>query len=71
MKQSFSSYTKGVWTIVAVCLVLQTDSQIVFASGTSSVTKEILEAEFFDPSESTMYVGRLFSSSESYPLRVL
>ena len=68
MKQRFSRHTKAVLTMVAVCLFLQADQQIVFASGASSVTREVPEAEFFDPSESTRYAGRLFSSSESYPL---
>ena len=63
-----NKYTKAILAVIVVWLVIQLDQRLAVASETTSVTKEVTEAQFFNPTKRTKYAGRLFSSSESYPL---
>ena len=61
-------YTKTVLKVIAVCFVVQINSKIIVASEINANKNGVAEAHFYEPSDDNKYVGRLFSSSESYPL---
>jgi hypothetical protein len=61
-------YIKVVSNLIAVYWMLQMGQYTAVASQTNSDSQETLETDLFDPSEKTEFVGRLFSSSDSYPL---
>ena len=63
-----NKYTKAVLNVIAVFFVVQINSKIIVASEINVSTNGVAEALLYEPSDDNKYVGRLFSSSESYPL---